>query len=111
MAEEIIKEEKRESKIYRLEEMADAILKSKENAEEVFKQQLDLMDYLKKDEENRFEELIESMENQNSDLKNQIETLKIRHNLLLKVIEKSKEKEENDNLINTLLDALGVFEN
>ena len=96
------------SKIYRLDEMADAMEASKANAEKILAQQVELIEYLKKSESDTFKQLISDMEKQNKSLKHQIATLEHRHTLLLEVLEDCKQ-ENITKVIDKFVDAIGMF--
>lgn len=96
--------------LYRLEEMLDEMKKSKDNAEDVVKSQMELTDFVKaNDTENKFGEFIKGMEEQTTATKNAIKTLATRIEKIESVVEESKKNLDYKNITLNLLDGLGVF--
>lgn len=103
-------EENIESKVYRLEEMYDAMQASLENAKKVKSEQELLIEIIKNDEKHDiFEEFIKSEEEQITQLAKQIDVLSTRADQLRSAIDICKENEEIEKAMTLMLDALGVF--
>ena len=104
------KEVEIESKLYRLEEMYDAMQASLENAKKVKNEQEMLIEIVKKSKKhNLFKDFIESEEKQTKELEQQIPILENRAQLLKNAIETCKGNEEIEKAMTVLLEALGVF--
>ena len=70
--------ETEKDELYRLEEMLDEMKKSKDNAENVIKSQMELIDFVKaNDTENKFEEFVKAMDEQTISTENAIKTLTV----------------------------------
>ena len=110
MSKKEVKKETNKSKVYRLEEMADAIDRSIDNAVKVKGEQQYLVDKLEELKDEKFVELIKSMKEQIVNLNKQIEVLTNRKGLIITVVEKCKYSTEYDMIVNELLDGLGVFD-
>lgn len=99
-----------EKQTYRLEEMADAMQQSIDNAMNVASEQQSLIDVLTaSDKANDFTELVESCKQQIIDIENQVKILAFRKNLLAIVINACKDDEKTEEIVSVLLDALAVF--
>ena len=83
--------ETEKDELYRLEEMLDEMKKSKDNAENVIKSQMELIDFVKaNDTENKFEEFVKAMDEQTISTENAIKTLTTRIEKIEFVVEESK---------------------
>lgn len=95
---------------YRLEEMSDSMQQSVDNALSVKHEQVLLIDCLSTSAQaDTFKDLIESCKLQIDELEKQITTLCIRKQLLDNVVNECKQNEKIENIVSTLLKALGVF--
>ena len=102
--------ETEKDKLYRLEEMLDEMKKSKDNAENVIKSQMELIDFVKaNDTENKFEEFVKAMDEQTISTENAIKTLTTRIEKIEFVVEESKKNLDYKNITLNLLEGLGVF--
>lgn len=122
MAEEIVEQKEKEiveevkaeepkSKVFRLEEMIDAMKASKANLNKVLGEQKHLIDAIAGLNDSSFDEFVKSMnaqaerlEHQNVELENKIETI-------TKVVEAARADKNIEDILNLLLNGLGVFEN
>lgn len=106
-----IKEEKEveiKDDIYRLQEMSDEMLKSIDNVKIVKEEQEYLVGRLEELKDERFEKLINGIKDQIENFERQITIMTIRQKLVSKVIEATNE-ENIKQVVNDLLEALGVF--
>lgn len=102
--------ETEKDELYRLEEMLDEMKKSKDNAENVIKSQMELIDFVKaNDTENKFEEFVKAMDEQTTSTENAIKTLTTRIEKIEFVVEESKKNLDYKNITLNLLEGLGVF--
>lgn len=102
--------ETEKDELYRLEEMLDEMKKSKDNAENVIKSQMELIDFVKaNDTENKFEEFVKAMDEQTISTENAIKTLTTRIEKIEFVVEESKKDLDYKNITLNLLEGLGVF--
>lgn len=111
MAELENKEEKVEKidKTHFIIEMCDAMKASVENAKKVRGEQATLVEYLEKDENNRFAELIDTFKKQLEDLDKQIATLETRVECMDKSIELINNNEVVKTFYEVFTDATGMF--
>lgn len=106
-----IKEEKEveiKDDIYRLQEMSDEMLKSIDNVKIVKEEQEYLVGRLEELKDERFEKLINGIKDQIENFERQITIMTARQKLVSKVIEATNE-ENIKQVVNDLLEALGVF--
>lgn len=97
--------------VYRLDEMADAMDQSIENAKHVAKEQAALIRVINKSEEAKnFVEFVKAEEQQIEEMNNQITTLSIRSGLLREIVKICKDDEKISKVVSMTLKALGVFE-
>lgn len=104
-------ENKEKSKVYRLEEMIEAIDQSVANAEQVMKQQSELIEIVKDSNKSGFDEFIKDETESVNNLSKQIEILKYRKTLLEYIVEKSRQSKEIEDVANAMISAFGLFEN
>ena len=108
---ELGKEEKKiEDKVYRLKEMHDSMKQSLDNISKVKAQQVALISLLKQYAAEKFAEFISELEEQINKIDEQTKTLIARFELLTQVLNKCDENEDCEHLVNTLLNALGLFD-
>ena len=99
-----------ESKIYRLEEMIDAMAQDKKNAEDVIFQQKELIDViLKSDKAEKFSEFISSMKEQIDNIVNQIKQLDEKSEALKQIVEECKKSDDCAKGVDLLIFATGMF--
>ena len=99
-----------ESKIYRLEEMIDAMAQDKKNAEDVIFQQKELIEViLKSDKAEKFSEFITSMKEQIDNIVNQIKQLDEKSEALKQIVEECKKSEDCAKVVDLLIFATGMF--
>lgn len=104
-------EQKENSKLYRLEEMSDAMAQSIENAHKVAREQEALLDVVKScDKAKDFEGFIKEMDESTINTYNQIEKLIGRKDKLDAAIEICSENKKCEEVMNLLLAAFGIFE-
>jgi len=106
-----IKEEKEveiKDDIYRLQEMSDEMLKSINNVKIVKEEQEYLVGRLEELKDERFEKLINGIKDQIENFERQITIMTARQKLVSKVVESANE-ENIKQVVNDLLEALGVF--
>ena len=111
--EEIVQEEPKiaiEDKVYRLEEMKDAMEKSADNCAKIIGEQKHLVEYLDKDETKSFEELSKESKKQIDNLNEQYSVLTQRIHCLDDVLKVVKDDEASKLLLNTFMAAIGMFE-
>ena len=102
--------ETEKDELYRLEEMLDEMKKSKDNAEDVIRSQMELIDFVKaNDTENKFGEFVKAMEEQSVSTENAIKTLEKKKKKIEFVVEESKKDLDYKNITLNLLEGLGVF--
>lgn len=106
---EAVQAEEEKDNIYRLDEMADEMEQSILNVKKVLENQRQLVDYVAKAENNMFEPLVNELNMSNSNLDGQINVMNTRHDLLVEVVEACRNDENVKDVVNKLLNALGVF--
>ena len=103
--------EKENSKLYRLQEMYDSMSQSIENATKIVNEQKSLLDFIKQHDANdQFNSFLNDLNNGIIALTNQIDKLTERKNSLNKVIIATNNSKNIANVIETTLDAFGIFE-
>lgn len=108
--EEIENDKKETSFVFRLEEMCDAIKASKDNLIKIRNEQDYLITKLKSLNDDKFVELIESIEKQNADFNTQELKLTNKIENMSKVIEQAKSDKAYENFLNTFICAIGMFD-
>lgn len=104
--------QKKESCLYRFEEMLDSLERSINNISSIQVEQQKLVDLIEKtDEANEFAEFVESMKSQIEDLESQKTVLVIRRTHLTSVIEMSKSNPAMEMFLNSFCMAIGMFDN
>ena len=99
-----------ENKIYRLEEMLEAMNASRDNLCDVINQQSKLIEIVRVSEDaKQFEQFISESEVQLNELKSQFDMLSIRIKSLYDFIEFVKKSSEFSEATTLLFDALGMF--
>lgn len=97
-----------EDDVYRLDEMADEMLKSLNNLKKVREEHLYLIEVLSKMNDEKLKGLIEELKNQVKNFERQIEILTTRQ-IILKDVCASCDSIENRILVNNVLTGIGMF--
>lgn len=99
-----------ENKIYRLEEMKDAMNESIANADKVKSQQEKLVKILEKANDEDFKDLIEGEKKQIESLESQIKIMNMRLKNIENVLDNCKQDSAIATTINEFIAAVGMFE-
>lgn len=100
-----------ENKLYRLEEMVDAIEQSKDNIHEVVGQQMDLIEIVQNSEKaEEFEDFLKESQEQVDNLNKQYEQLSMKQEAVETLIKLCKASEDAELAFELLSTALGLFE-
>lgn len=103
--------QKENSKLYRLEEMSDSMTQSIENAHKVVKEQKALIALVKSsDKAKDFESFVKELDTNTTATCDQIKKLIARKDKLEEAIKLCKNNKQNEDVMNLLLDAFGIFE-